>query len=110
MDRSDFSFTIDTIYNSDFIPEKLLALKQKTHISGLLLLIEKNNICVRWKHYIEEMAEETVNNMQKKHAKEVHCVKKQDNNCQLNLAFANAVHDPSEIFYGDDEDDNFHIQ
>jgi hypothetical protein len=35
---------------------------------------------------------------------------KQDNNCQLNLAFANAVHDPSDKFYGDDEDDNFHIQ
>jgi uncharacterized protein YnzC (UPF0291/DUF896 family) len=36
LDRSDFSFTIDTIDtintidNSDFIPEKLLALKQKT--------------------------------------------------------------------------------
>ena len=29
VDRSDFSFTIDTIDNSDFIPEKLLALKQK---------------------------------------------------------------------------------
>jgi hypothetical protein len=35
---------------------------------------------------------------------------KQDNNCQLNLAFANAAHDPSDKFYGDDEDDNFHIQ
>jgi hypothetical protein len=37
---------------------------------------------------------------------------KQDNNCQLILAFANAVHDPSDKFYGDeyDEDDNFHIQ
>jgi hypothetical protein len=32
------------------------------------------------------------------------------NNGQLNLAFANAVHDPSDKFYGDDEDDNFHIQ
>jgi hypothetical protein len=42
VDRSDFSFTIDTIDNSDFyIPEKLLSLKQKTHTSGLLLLIEK---------------------------------------------------------------------
>ena len=52
------------------------------------------------------MAEET------EHAKEVHVLKsvKQDNNCQLNLAFANAVHDPSDKFYGDDEDDNFHIQ
>jgi hypothetical protein len=28
--------------NSDFIPERLLALKQKTYTSDLLLLIEKN--------------------------------------------------------------------
>ena len=42
VDRSDFSFTIDTIDNLDFVPEKVLALKQKTHTSGLLLLIEKN--------------------------------------------------------------------
>jgi hypothetical protein len=38
VDKSDFSFTIDTIDNSDFIPEKLLVLKPKTHTSGLLLL------------------------------------------------------------------------
>ena len=37
-----YSFTIDTIDNSDFIPEKLFALKRKTHTSGLLLPIEKN--------------------------------------------------------------------
>ena len=85
VDRSDFSFTIDTIDNSDFI----------------------------LKHYIEEMAEETVNNMQKQNMPKRSTVLKsvkQDNNCQLNLAFANAVHDPSDKFYGDDEDDNFHIQ
>jgi hypothetical protein len=29
VDKSDFSFTINTIDNSDFTPEKLLALKQK---------------------------------------------------------------------------------
>ena len=114
LDRSDFSFTIDTIDNSDFIPEKLLALKQKTYTSGLLLQIEKNTIVSgAWKHYIEEMAEETVNNMQKQNMpKRFPVLKsvKQDNNCQLNLAFANAVHDPSSKFYGDDEDDNFHIQ
>jgi hypothetical protein len=33
VDKSDFSFTTD---NSDFIPEKLLALKPKPHTSGLL--------------------------------------------------------------------------
>ena len=37
-----YSFTIDTIDNSDFIPEKMLALKPKPHTSGLLLPIEKN--------------------------------------------------------------------
>jgi hypothetical protein len=42
VDRSDFSFTVDTVDNSDFIPGKFSALKQKTHTSGLLLLIEKN--------------------------------------------------------------------
>ena len=107
-----YSFTINTIDNSDFIPEKLLALKPKTHTSGLLLPIEKKYICVWWKHYIEEMAEETVNNMQKQNMpKRSTMLKsvKQDNNCQLNLAFANAVHDPSDKFYSDDEDDNFHI-
>ena len=46
VDKSDFSFTIDTIDNSDFIPEKLLALKQKTHTSRLLLLIEKIHLCL----------------------------------------------------------------
>jgi hypothetical protein len=46
VDKSDFSFTIDTIDNSDFIPEKLLALKQKTHTSSLLLLIEKIHLCL----------------------------------------------------------------
>ena len=57
------------------------------------------------------MAEETVNNMQKQNMPKRSTVLKsvkQDNNCQLNLA--NAVHDPSDKFYGDDEDDNFHIQ
>ena len=52
------------------------------------------------------MAEETVNNMQKQNMPKRSTVLKsvkQDNNCQLNLAFANAVHDPSDKFYGDDE-------
>ena len=56
------------------------------------------------------MAEETVNNMQKQNMRKRSTVLKsvkQDNNWQLNLAFANAVHDPSDKFYGDDEDDNF---
>ena len=58
------------------------------------------------------MAEDCQQHAETEHAKEVHYVtkRKQDNNCQLNLAFANAVHDPSDKFYGDDEDDNFHIQ
>jgi hypothetical protein len=42
------------------------------------------------------MAEETVNNMQKQNMLKRSTVLKsvkQDNNCQLNLAFANAVHE-----------------
>jgi hypothetical protein len=52
------------------------------------------------------MAEETVNNMQKQNTSKRSTVLKsvkQDNNCQLNLAFANAVHDASDKFYGDDD-------
>ena len=58
LEKGDFSFAID---DSDFIPEKLLTLKPKTHKSGLILLIEKN-IFISWES--KELAEEAVNNME----------------------------------------------
>ena len=47
VDRSDFSFTIDTIDNSDFIPEKLLALKQtkNTH-QAYFYKLKKIHLCL----------------------------------------------------------------
>ena len=58
LEKGDFSFAID---DSDFIPEKLLTLKPKTHKSGFILLIEKNIFISRES---KELAEEAVNNME----------------------------------------------
>ena len=58
LEKGDFSFTID---DSNFVPEKLLTLKPKTHKSGLILLIEKNIFISRES---KELAEEAVNNME----------------------------------------------
>ena len=69
VDKSDFSFTID---NSDFIPEKLLALKPKpTHQAYFSVLIEKN---IFVSGGTKEIADDCQQHAETEHAKpEVHC-------------------------------------
>ena len=104
VDKGDFTFTID---NSDIVPEKLLALKPKTHKSGLLFLIEKNVFVSGSK----EMAEEAVNNMDMPKRSSVLKKRKTGQQMSIESAFANAVCDPSDNASNssddDDEDDHF---
>jgi hypothetical protein len=104
VDKGDFTFTID---NSDIVPEKLLALKPKTHKSGLLFLIEKNVFVSGSK----EMAEEAVNNMDMPKRSSVLKKRKTGQQMSIESAFANAVCDPSDNSSNSsddvDEDDYF---
>jgi hypothetical protein len=100
VDKSDFSFTIDTIDNSDFIPElkSCWSSNQKLiHQAYFYYKLKKIYLClVVAKRWWQKM---TVNNMQKQNMPKQSTVKKRKTGQQLSIesAFANAVHDPSEF-------------
>ena len=81
VDKGNFSFTID---NSDFVPEKLLTLKPKTHKSGLLLLIEKIYLCLVEANSWQKRLSTTWRNRTCQRGPLLKSAK-QDNTCQLNL-------------------------